>query len=125
MKILSCLTLILALPLSAQTKTISKSEWIKGMTTALPAEFCRSEQYFRQCYRVSAQKCEEVAASVTRICLDKYAKSMPASLRQPQDGQKWGATVGSCAGKTYGVVLKQEFINSKICNDVNYWTKPR
>jgi hypothetical protein len=50
---------------------------------------------------------------------------MPASFCQPQDGQKWGATVGSCAGETYVVVLKQEFINIKICNDAQYWTKPR
>lgn len=100
---------------------VPKSDWIAGMSTALPVAFCRSEQFFRQCFRVSSQKCEEVASSATRVCLNRYASQMPNVLRQPQDGEKWGAIIGSCAGEAYQAALTKEFKDTTLCNDPKRW----
>lgn len=100
---------------------VGKNEWVESMETALPAAFCKKQMYFRQCFKVDAVECEEVAASVTRICLKKYKSDIPNPLKQPQDGTKWGTLVGRCAGGAYETSLVNEKINSKKCNDVNNW----
>jgi hypothetical protein len=91
------------------------------MSTALPAYFCQPSQYFRQCFRVAASECEEVAASATRVCLDKHKADIPAVLVQPKDGTRLGNLIGSCAGGTYEVVLAKKRLSNAKCNDPANW----
>ena len=100
---------------------VSKKEWINSMTTALPTAFCNSSQYFRQCYKVSAQECEEVAASATRVCINKYKNEIPGTLIQPKDGARWGTTIGTCAGEAYGISLTKKYVGGKKCNNIENW----
>ena len=123
MKIIKFLPIFLCLSWQAQAQGITKSAWIEGMSTNLPAIFCQPNQYFRQCYRVSAQKCEEVAASTTRICLNKFSSQMPAIFNQRQQTENWGGTIGKCAGEAYATVLRKEFIDTAKCNDPQVWIR--
>jgi len=100
---------------------VSKEDWINGMTTALPAYFCKADQYFRQCFTVTQVECEEVALSTTRICLAQNKNAMPAILKQPEDGTRWGSVVGACAGEAYEISLQKKLINSARCKDPNNW----
>jgi len=112
---------IIMLPLSAQAQQVSKKDWMNAMSTALPTAFCNSHQYFRQCFKVSAEECEETAISATRVCLNKNEKAIPNTLSQPKDGSHWGRVVGSCAGEAYEIALLKKRINNEKCNDVNNW----
>jgi hypothetical protein len=118
--ILAILTTLL-LPLNANAVEVSKADWYSGMSTALPTALCNSSQYFRQCFSVTAQECEETAASATRICLDKHHKDIPNTLVQPKDGTHWGTIIGSCAGTAYEISLVSKRISSAKCNDINNW----
>jgi len=109
------------LPFTSAAVEVSKSDWYNGMSTVLPTAFCSSSQYFRQCFRVSAQECEETAASATRICLNKNDKNIPDTLVQPKDGIHWGTIIGTCAGEAYEITLIKKRINNTKCNDVRNW----
>jgi len=111
----------LALPVSAHAVQVKKAAWIDAMSTALPTALCNPRQYFRQCFHVTARECERAAMSATRICLDKNSDRIPAVLNQPDDGRRWGATVGSCAGQAYELSLIKKRINSRKCNDPANW----
>lgn len=111
----------LAVPVSAHAVQVEKAAWIDAMSTALPTALCNPVQYFRQCFRVTARECERAAMSATRICLDKNRSRIPAVLNQPDDGRRWGATVGSCAGQAYEISLHKKRINSRKCNDPANW----
>ena len=118
--ILTLLTLIvMTSPLSANE--ISKPEWLQAMETALPAAFCKSNEYFRQCYTITANECEEVAASTTRICLNKFKDQIPDVLKQPNDGALWGTKVGECAGAAFDLSMADNRIDSELCNDPANW----
>lgn len=121
MKIKLIALIALLSPLSSNAAEVSKSDWYNGMSTALPTAFCNSNQYFRQCFSVSAQECEETAASATRICLNKNDKDIPGVLVQPKDGRYWGTVIGKCAGETYEITLAKKRINNAKCNDVSNW----
>jgi len=111
--------LIVSLP--AYSTEINKEDWMKEMTTLLPVIFCQSDQYFRQCFNVSAEKCEEAAASATRVCMGKYADQIPEILVQPKDGTHWGTELGNCAGVAYEYALVKQRKSEDICNDASHW----
>ena len=112
---------IVTLSSSLQAVEVNKADWLNAMSTALPAAFCNSKQYFRQCFSVTAQECEETAASATRICLNKSKNKIPSVLQQPKDGTNWGRIVGSCAGEAYELTLIKKRIKNKKCDNPANW----
>lgn len=117
MKWLLPIGLMLIAPASVMANEVTKDDWINGMTTALPAYFCKADEYFRQCFKVTQAECEETALSATRICLAQNKDKIPARLKQPEDGTKWGTVIGSCAGQAYEIALQMKRINNSKCND--------
>lgn len=83
---------ILAACVPAAAQEISKPAWIEHMKTALP-----------------------VAASATRVCLNKFAHQFPENFRQPDDGSHWGGIVGECAGNAYESALRDNLLKSQEC----------
>jgi hypothetical protein len=124
MKKTTILTLLIALLSacgSSMATEVAKAEWLSAMSTAVPTSFCQPKQYFRQCFSVSAEECEQVAASSTRTCLEKHKSAIPEILVQPADGTRFGTVVGACAGSTYEITLTSKRISSAKCNDPNNW----
>ena len=109
---LSCL--LVSTPARGQEQ-VSKEQWIETMKTALPTVFCAEDQPFRTCFKVTQEECENAAASATRICLRKFQSKIPARLKQPEDGKKWGEQVGICAGNTYAAALNAKKLKTKEC----------
>jgi hypothetical protein len=94
---------------------VPKAEWIETMKTALPTAFCAEGTPFRACFEVTQEECEDAAASAARICLKKFQSRIPAKLKQPADGEKWGQKVGECAGTSYASALAKKKKNAKEC----------
>jgi hypothetical protein len=113
--------LLASLANSAYADQVKREDWIDAMKSALPMAFCAPEQYFRQCFQVTAEECEQAAAAATRICLNKNLKDFPAVFNQPDDGSHWGSVVGSCAGEAYEIHLMKKRINNKACNTPENW----
>lgn len=106
---------------SIKAEDVSKASWIDFMKTGLPTYQCQTDKYFRQCFDVSAEKCEEVMASATRTCLSKDEANIPDVLSQPRDGTRWGTKIGACAGTAYEVTLAKERISNAKCNNMQNW----
>lgn len=119
-RIFFCL-FISVLSLSTHGVEVNKTDWMNAVSTALPTAFCNSSQYFRQCFTVTAQECEETAASATRVCLNKHKDKIPNTLIQPKDGTHWGTIIGSCAGEAYEVSLVKKRIKNKKCDNPENW----
>jgi hypothetical protein len=115
------LLLLIASTSTSTANEVSKDDWINSMSTELPAYFCYADQYFRQCFNVTQAECEETALSTIRICLAQNKDKIPARLRQPIDGTKWGAIIGNCAGSAYEITLQKKRLNNSECNDPNNW----
>lgn len=121
MKINALLFLVLSVPFSASAVEVSKADWLNAMSTALPTAFCQANGYFRQCFDITGEECEDTAASATRICLKKHNDSIPEILVQPEDGTRWGSLIGRCAGEAFDATLANKRKNTEQCNDVSNW----
>ncbi len=108
------LCLLAAAPAHAQ-QTVSRADWMETMKTALPTAFCADDTPFRTCFEVTQEQCEETVASAVRVCLKKLQSKIPARLKQPEDGTKWGQKVGECAGNSYTAVLAKKKLKTKEC----------
>jgi hypothetical protein len=121
MKIKFLIIIVALLSTKSYAVEVAKQDWLIAMKSALPAAFCNSPMYFRQCFNVTAEQCEETAISATRICLKNNETNIPNILIQPQDGTHWGTVIGTCAGEAYEVALIKQKISNPKCSDATNW----
>jgi hypothetical protein len=115
--------------LAACTKTapeeeVPKNRWMEQMVTVLPTILCRPEGFFRSCYPLLEDQCLEIGVRTTKACLQKLSADFPAALKQPNEGEKWGKTVGSCTGETMEASLPAEGkkkLTKPECADPTAW----
>lgn len=94
---------------------------MNGMTRALPNAFCQASHYYRQCFSVTAQECEDAVISSVKTCLNKNNKDIPSILMQPRDGTLWGAIINVCTSRAYEATFTKNRIHNKKCDNQNYW----
>ncbi|UCG79042.1 MAG: hypothetical protein JSV21_04225 [Nitrospirota bacterium] len=99
---------------------VPRDMWLDGMSKLLPEAFCQPEQFFRQCFEVSEETCQQTATSTTRDCIEKLKGEMP-EMFDTENGQYWGTQVGACAGSSYSMALLKNFKDTKKCNDPEAW----
>ncbi|HKJ18730.1 MAG TPA: hypothetical protein VJ984_15355 [Xanthomonadales bacterium] len=117
-----CLTMILfSMPLKAVE--VPKADWIEHLKSIIPTVFCSSEQYFRQCFDVTIEQCEEAMSSSARVCIANLEDQIPEMLVQPDDGTHWGNVIGQCIGASYDQVHKDQRSRDPSCVDPTNWQK--
>jgi hypothetical protein len=118
-----CRLFILAfvLPLAGQAQEVPRDKWLEVMTVTIPTYFCQPEQYFRQCFDVSAEECEQVALSGTRTCISKLQQQIPEMLQHPADSKAWGTRLGTCAGVAYEGTLADKHKSDPKCQNAMNW----
>lgn len=123
MKIKALVAGILAVPtlVLAQAQTAPKVEWLQYVEKNMPTAFCAQQMYFRQCFTVTVQECEAAASAATRDCISKHGSGIPASLRMPDDGRRWGGVIGKCAGEATEMAMIKKRISNAKCNDPKQW----
>lgn len=105
----------------AHAGQVTKAEWLAAMPSALSNYFCQPDQYFRQCFDVTAPRCQEVVESASVECLTNYQNDIPEVLNQPRDGTHWGQVVGRCVGQSYELSLTSVRLSNRRCNDPSNW----
>jgi len=118
-KCFACALLLLCTQVHAVE--IDKTDWVSHMMTVVPVSFCQSDQYFRQCFDVTSEQCEETMTSATRVCLSNHESDIPDRLAQPDEGRHWGTVVGKCVGETYVATLASKHNSKAICFDPTHW----
>lgn len=99
---------------------LSREAWLDRMSTVIPAMFCQPTPYFRACFSVSAQACEEATASAARVCIRQHRDSVPDPLNRADAG-KQGSVLGACTGTAYEAMLAIQRLSNERCNDPNNW----
>ncbi len=100
---------------------VTKEKWSEGMRTLLPVLLCEESSFFRECFDVTAEKCEEVALSTTRVCLEDIKEELPPIFESRAVGEEWGSKVGICAGTAYEVALLKKKLDKPKCYDPSAW----
>ena len=119
MKKLLVLAPLLFLPLYANS--MSKEDFINRLSSSMKAKFCDANWYYRQCYNISAQTCQSVAASAVNTCVRQNNSQIPNIINQ-QNNQKVAGILGSCAGRTFDSKLRnKQNRKNKKCQNPNNW----
>ncbi|MBY0315970.1 MAG: hypothetical protein K2Q26_10645 [Bdellovibrionales bacterium] len=119
---MNVLILLLSLTFAqAQSSTVEKGKFLEHMKSGLPNMLCAEESYFRKCFDISKRDCEKQAQKETKTCLNKLEKEIPKVINQPDEGSRWGASLGSCTGLALEKVFKNQRKNTPTCNDPSKW----
>jgi hypothetical protein len=118
-------------PLSAETSSAAQPthdhpaiEWMDRMQSMIPSLFCKDKSYFRECFAVSQQECEQETIRVTRICLKSKEDELKTAFKNSatrEVAEKWGGLIGECVGTAYEFSFKDKRSNNSKCSDANIW----
>lgn len=113
---LSTLALLVASGL-AHAGSVPREKWIDQFSTAWPTLACSAEDgFFRACFSTSAERCEKVALSSVRVCLEKSKDDIPAQITSRDMSASLGKAVGTCAGANRAVALARERTRNAKCD---------
>ena len=119
MKKLLVLAPLLFLPLYAGS--MSREDFIDRLSSSMKAKFCDANWYYRQCYNISAQTCQSVAASAVNTCVRQNGSKIPNVITQ-QNSKSIAGLLGSCAGKSFDSKLRnKQNKQNKKCQNANNW----
>ncbi len=87
----------------------------------LPGHTCREGQYFRECFDVTGEQCNDTMTSLFDACLERYRDRLSDTIKLLGEGSRWGQVLGSCAGSQYDMERRSERIHSPRRNNPNEW----
>lgn len=103
-----------ACPAENKGCTIDKKAWVSRINSYIPAEFCKTDSVFMQCYNVSQKRCIDLTLKLTNQCIAKNEKNIP-TVFEKGDSSKWGGEIGSCVGDKFTDILKLKRGKSESC----------
>lgn len=105
------------------TAQVATQQWISLYSAYLPTKLCEKQQYFRQCFAISGQQCEQAATSATSKCVDDIRDQMPKALETRAQGVKWGRRIGIFVGTAVEKSMASKKKSTARCHDASAWTK--
>ena len=122
MRLFLAVMVLVSTPAFAAEETLPKKAFVEQFVAGLPKAFCDSEKtYFRSCYSLKAEECTASAAKAVAACATEMDGQLPATFRQPVDGQFHGRALGSCAGEKFEVERAAARKSSAECDDLAKW----
>lgn len=108
-----------------EDSSVPKEKWMDAMTTAMPTMLCNPQGFFRSCFGQTEDGCLDQASRATKACLIKLGPEIPAALKQPEDGEKWGKSLGACTGETMEIALSGEKkkLTTPECSNPAKWNE--
>lgn len=102
----------------------TKEIWSVLMLGAIPEQFCSTETYFSDCFKLSNNDCKYFISVSANNCIKKYDSEIPDIMNKAM-GTKWGGIIGYCTGSIFETALTQEGkkIDSKECSDFESWKR--
>ncbi|MBF0457473.1 MAG: hypothetical protein HQK99_06220 [Nitrospirae bacterium] len=112
-------SILLSAAAAAADSAPSKESWIGQMSAVLPGVMCAPNQYFRKCFNIDQNSCNDEAVRAVKSCAARYAPEMPAVFL-PKDGENWGRIISECV---YEALESNLQTNNKItsgdCKDLS------
>lgn len=113
--------LLFSVSFAEEAMIVPQAKFVADIQISLPKLFCQKESYFRSCFQISESDCSTEATAAVEACAKDDHKRLPASFKQPEDGQKWGQAIGTCAGIKFEEKLVAKRVDSPACKDPENW----
>lgn len=104
-----------------RAEQVDKERWMEAMQRDLPVTFCKSMEFFQQCFDINEEQCLQAASLASRLCLHSYETRIPDILQQPGEGARWSNIVGQCVGENFFETMKRKYKNTTECEQMNFW----
>ena len=99
---------------------VARADFLSEFPTILATNLCKASAYFRTCFDVSAEECENMVTSAAISCVKRYASDIPKQLGAAEE-EHHGGVLGGCAGETYATEFLARRLNDKACNVPSNW----
>lgn len=104
-------------PLAPLPKIVDKYKWQEQMQAGLPSEFCKSDQYFMQCFELTKQECLDFSHLFVQACINNVTVGIPESVDREQ-AVHWGRMIGRCSADLFEKFLQKKKKSTKECKEI-------
>ena len=94
-----------------------QDQWINFMTQNMPALFCKSDQYYRYCYEVTKEECEDTAAFAVQACIANHLQELP-DIFTYAESRHWGAIIEKCVDEEYSQTFSNQKKDTPECKEI-------
>jgi len=96
---------------------LAQDRWIGFMTKNMPALFCKPDQYYRDCYEVTKEECEDTAAFAVQACIANHIQELPDFFSY-EASRQWGATIEKCVDEEYSRTFSNQKKDTQECKEI-------
>jgi len=96
---------------------MAQDQWISFMTKNMPTAFCKSDQYYRDCYEVTKEECEDTAAFAVEACIANHIQELP-DIFSYEESRKWGAIIEKCIDEEYSRTFSNQKMDTPECKEI-------
>ena len=102
---------------SGQAADLTQERWINFMTKNMPSLFCKPDQYYRDCYEVTKEECEDTASFAVEACIANYIQDLP-DIFSYEESRKWGAVIEKCVDEEYERTYSNQKKDTQECKEI-------
>lgn len=96
---------------------MAQDQWTSFMTKNMPTVFCKSDQYYRDCYEVTKEECENTAAFAVEACIANHIQELPDTFSY-EESRKWGAIIEKCVDEEYSRTFSNQKMDTPECKEI-------
>ena len=96
---------------------LTQDQWINFMTKNMPALFCKPDQYYRDCYEVTKEECEDTAAFAVQACITNHMQELP-DIFSYEESRRWGGIIEKCVDEEYSRTFSNQKKDTEECKEI-------
>lgn len=96
---------------------LSRQQWKKEMSEALPKKWCEPNAFFSSCYNISVGRCQKQVAELIKECFPR----LPAKINLHSNGIKFGGSLGRCVGIKFHDLNHDNYKDHPQCKAAAKW----
>ena len=100
-----------------QAADLAQDRWLDFMTKNMPTAFCKSGQYYLDCYEVTKEECEDTASFAVETCIGKHIQTLPEFFSY-EESRKWGAIIEKCVDEEYSRTFGNQKMDTPECKEI-------
>lgn len=100
-----------------QAADLTQDRWRDFMTKNMPSLFCKPDQYYRECYEVTPEECQNAVAFAVEACIADHIQELP-DIFTYTDSRRWGAVIEKCVDAEYTITFGNQKIDTDACKEI-------
>lgn len=115
-KLLPAIIALMAAAAAVQAQDMTRDEWTADRMKNLPAVCCQEGRYYRDCFEVGPEACENAVMTAVASCIDTKSEELPENFGADLS-RKWDDILEKCVNEEYSEMYIHQKKETPECGE--------